>query len=440
MTERCSLALVLLAMSAGMAGCHEAGGAPAVAAVRDSAGVRLVDNRGHVWTEGTAWRVGEALVEIGGFEVSPEYQLYDVRGASVLPDGRIVVANNGSHELRYYGPAGHFLKAVGQEGGGPGEFKTIWSLTRVEGDSLLIWDSGNMRMSVHSADGEFVRTFRLANGTDGIARFPGPELIVFRDGTFLGLEWLGTAMSEAPPGVFRDTADYYLFDATGHELAAVGRFPWTEMFLGSGEVQMQNGNTMREMSTLRFGRQLHLAAGDSTFWMESGDGTLSRFDAKGRLLRRTRRIDRRRIAVTPDLAAREIEAFMAVEEGHGHPQTQLDAQRKQRQRVPTADTVPVYRRLLVDAQGTLWGELDPGVPDPTRPSSWDVFESSGRYLGSVSLPPRFEPFEIGSDYVLGVRKDELDIEHLLQLPLVKGGNRSAPPRVDSVPIRSAASP
>jgi hypothetical protein len=59
------------------------------------------------------------------------------------------------------------------------------------------------------------------------------------------------------------------------------------------------------------------------------------------------------------------------------------------------------------------------VDDLDAPSVWEIFEASGRFLGSLELPPRFEPFEIGGDYVLGVLKDELDIEHLQLLALTK---------------------
>jgi hypothetical protein len=36
-----------------------------------------------------------------------------------------------------------------------------------------------------------------------------------------------------------------------------------------------------------------------------------------------------------------------------------------------------------------------------------VFDATGRWLGDVSMPPRFVPLEIGADYVLG-RSREAD--------------------------------
>jgi hypothetical protein len=42
---------------------------------------------------------------------------------------------------------------------------------------------------------------------------------------------------------------------------------------------------------------------------------------------------------------------------------------------------------------------------PTVPSTWSVFDADGRWLGDVAMPPRFLPFEIGADYVLGWSRD-----------------------------------
>lgn len=39
-------------------------------------------------------------------------------------------------------------------------------------------------------------------------------------------------------------------------------------------------------------------------------------------------------------------------------------------------------------------------------------DPEGRLLGQIDLPYRFTVYEIGSDYVLGRRVDELDVEHV----------------------------
>ena len=41
---------------------------------------------------------------------------------------------------------------------------------------------------------------------------------------------------------------------------------------------------------------------------------------------------------------------------------------------------------------------------------YDVFDSTGAWLGAVDLPPGHEPLEIGSDYLIAAYRDDLYVE------------------------------
>jgi hypothetical protein len=41
---------------------------------------------------------------------------------------------------------------------------------------------------------------------------------------------------------------------------------------------------------------------------------------------------------------------------------------------------------------------------------WSVFDSSGAYLGTIALPAGFELHQVGKDFVLGVTRNELDVQ------------------------------
>ena len=79
------------------------------------------------------------------------YLLHQVAGATRLADGRIVIANEGTLQLRYYDPEGTHLFDAGGEGEGPGEFESLAGFTRLPGDSLLV-DSW-LRLSRFGPDG-----------------------------------------------------------------------------------------------------------------------------------------------------------------------------------------------------------------------------------------------------------------------------------------------
>jgi hypothetical protein len=88
---------------------------------------------------------------------------------------------------------------------------------------------------------------------------------------------------------------------------------------------------------------------------------------------------------------------------------------------------PAYSKLLVDTEGYVWARRYYGkagffpLSSPAgRPVEWEVFAPEGEWLGSVETPERFTVFEIGTDYVLGVLRDELGIEHVQVHELLRG--------------------
>jgi hypothetical protein len=51
-----------------------------------------------------------------------------------------------------------------------------------------------------------------------------------------------------------------------------------------------------------------------------------------------------------------------------------------------------------------------------------VYGSDGRMRGALELPADFTVSEIGADYVLGIWRDELDVQHVRLYRIVKSGN------------------
>ena len=71
--------------------------------VRDSAGIRIVENTTPLWQPGQEWRLSaEPVVDIGSVSAGEEYELFQVWSPVRLSNGSIVVVNGGSQELRFY--------------------------------------------------------------------------------------------------------------------------------------------------------------------------------------------------------------------------------------------------------------------------------------------------------------------------------------------------
>ena len=91
--------------------------------IRDSAGTRIIENRRPADGSRLGWEIGtQPTVSIGSVEGTEAFQLHRVDDALKLDDGRLVVANGGSHQLLVFDEAGNYQTAWGQKGEGPGDF------------------------------------------------------------------------------------------------------------------------------------------------------------------------------------------------------------------------------------------------------------------------------------------------------------------------------
>ncbi|UCG87808.1 MAG: hypothetical protein JSW71_04480, partial [Gemmatimonadota bacterium] len=194
-------------------------------ATRDSGGVTIVENVEPAWSEAERWRFGpEPVLDIGELEGDPEYELHRVVGAVRLPDGRIVIANSGTYQLRFFESDGAYIRNCGRRGGGPGEFEGLWGVSRFRTDSLATFDWRQNRISVFDDEGSFVRAITLRSA-DALAEAIGS----FSDGSFLS-RTRSSAMDRETGSLRRDWILHRL-DAEGRIVDTLGSFRGDEVFV-----------------------------------------------------------------------------------------------------------------------------------------------------------------------------------------------------------------
>src|SRR3990172_11474668 len=107
----------------------------AAQATRDSAGIPIIDNAKPAWSPGREWRLSEKpTLDLGG-GTAADHELGHIAGATRLSDGRVVVADQSTLQLRFYNASGR-LNSVGGKGQGPGEFKDFGTINRLAGGSI----------------------------------------------------------------------------------------------------------------------------------------------------------------------------------------------------------------------------------------------------------------------------------------------------------------
>ncbi|HEX2077028.1 MAG TPA: hypothetical protein VHG08_04940 [Longimicrobium sp.] len=394
------LSLLLLLL---LAACGGGGDAGATATVRDSAGIQIVENRGGGRGENEGWRLSdEPTLQIGVAEGDTLYQMDRVRAALRLGDGRIVVVNAGSHQIRWYDANGRHVASAGREGGGPGEFRALTTLRRLPGDSVLAFDLGAFRLSWFDPAGRFVRSVPL----QPVGRVPPRFVDRFADGSLLLSSSVRTFAGRPPSGTSRDTL---LFLRAGPDGVPVDSLPVTPAGEAAIQVMTQGGQiTGMNVLSLPFMRNVHTAASGDRYWQ----GTTDAYEI---VLRRAdgtpERIVRRAVEPVPVRGA-YLDSLRRVQVAEHGPEAG-----KSLDQVAVPEQLPAFERLLVDDEGNLWVQRTswPGAV----PAEWDVFDGEGRMLGTVRTPAGFRVTHVGADFVLGVWSDEDGVEYVRMYRLAK---------------------
>lgn len=396
----------LVVLSSGVLGCNESPPGSSYA-VRDSSGIAVVESQGPAWGVGTGWSLSaEPSLQIGMREGEEVFQFFDVADGLQLPDGRIVILNAGTQTVRVFSSEGEFLTEFGGAGDGPGEFRRMRSVHHLGADTLLIWDPRRPGYSLFAASGAFLGSTTLIRPGSAqlFAVFPAA------DGRLI-VKTYASPVSQGGDrgiGIHRDMAPVLVFDRKGALLDTLGVYPSTEtmiMRLGPGT----------GVGPAPFPKSTLLAVADTTVFLGTADEMeVSVLDLDGAL---------KAVFRYPDVA-------LAVQE---EDREWYRAQLTEMARTPEEqqmlgvvfsglifpETKAAYSDLVVDPAGAIWLRTGRHFP-PIGPSAeWTVFSERGFVLGTVNFPERFEPLEFGVDHVLGVWKDEMDVEFVRLYPILK---------------------
>ena len=358
--------------------------------LRDSAGIRIVENLRPADGSRIGWRiVPEPSVSIGVMEGDEPHMLFNVSDATRLTDGRIVVVNRGTTELRVFDARGTYLDTWGGKGEGPGEFDDIFHIEPLPGDSVMVWALMEPGVTVFGPDGKFARSFpawrRLS---DQPFDFILP-LAATADGSILA--------AQNQSFVTTDTVAVELWDADGEFQVSLGVHPAAERY----RTEVRN-------YPVTFGRRLAAETWGDMIVVSPTDHYEIRAFAKDGSLARIVRLDHQPIPPTEA----HVEAYIEQQVSR-LPEALVEVRESERrgfQRVPVAEHLPAFDTIMGDALDHLWVK-EYAVPGEEQPGAlWTVFDPEGRVLGFVETPEGLEIYEIGEDYILGRVESELGVE------------------------------
>ena len=362
---------------------------------RDSAGVLIVENARPAWSDSERLTLAAKPRVMIGNTVDSAYRFRQVRGVMLLADGRIAVADGASLQLRLFTSQGRFLSANAGKGNGPGRILNMHWVRHLNGDTIAI-NSDLSTAALYSNTGQFVR----------IAAFSPRVVPPARPSLLVALLHSGLGVVTPLPGV------------TPHPLGS----RWTESL--SLKLVTDSSSTPRELGAVPFIEMEQASSGPTSIWLSSigvfaasddrfyagfGDRYQIRvYESDGKLQSIIRR------AWTPTPITADDWEHWVVEWSKLWVKTTGAERERDVQKVreePWAEQNPAFSQFIVDRSGRLWvreahwqdaiaaGSL---VDIPAVQSVWSVFDSRGLWLGDVSMPIGFLPFEIGKDYVTGI--------------------------------------
>jgi hypothetical protein len=420
------LPLVLVALTF-LSGCQ--GGAPSgeTAVVRDSAGVAIHEFPAGVLQLPPALRLAEAPeVRIGVVGGAAEYQWTRPVAAARLSDGGFAVLEQVPAEIRVFDASGVFVRRIGREGDGPGEFRSPVGLAALAGDTLLVWDRGSRRLSWFSIDGGLQRK-QLLTEPGGIRTIrhvaPTPAGGVLVIGATTTEEELGNQ------GRVREVWQVVPVGPRGDAGEPLGAVPGTER-----AIEVQGSATGEVVSVNVQGRWWW---GEGFAWAaERGVWTADQLAFEARHFDLARGLDRivRVLALDRPFTAALVDSLHGVELDRVADPEIRDLWRGDFEEREYPPGVPPVASVFADRGGRVWIGLTEAPPERlpsgrfTAIRRWLLFQedpagvrsqaapggaSNPAPLGILTLPPRSHPLWADRDGVLLVRNDpELDVAYI----------------------------
>ena len=369
-------------------------------AVRDSVGVRIVEysalpaQSSLTLADAPTYRHGSRT---GDF-------LFTLPWVGALqPDGGALVWDAGSRELVRLSASGELLPTLARRGRGPGEVEHVSSILAVGADSLIIEDEVNGAITTF-ADERMVSATSMGE----IDALRLPLGVIGRDS--MGRLLLGTTGFNSRFEEPWLQGQMVVFDTHSRLLDTVGTYDFVARmdrsqpmspFAPVGTLTAAGGRFVvgrTDRPELRWIRPDGSVA-QSVRWpappqRATEDLLVEYLDEMRVSLRRA----------NPGLSAADFDRFIAEQSA--------------RFALDPGAPLPLWISLDGDAVGRLW--LSEFTPTPRRAvPRYSVIGADGSWLGSVVMPPKFRLLDANAQAVLGVQRDDDDVEHIVVYPLVR---------------------
>ena len=371
-----------------------------------------------------AWQVGDSAVLTIGEEGVAQYEFGDIIGLGKLTSGEWVVYDRGPRQLRFYDDRGKYVRSAGRNGEGPGEFRDVWFMKVVEGQSIYTYDQLLKRLTLWDAEGNVRKTWvTYLPSVGAVFRAigqPDPR-------TFVLMNFVTPPCAEGVIGI--DSVVYYRFNLDRRRARRSAEIDPADVAPIATTTGGQSfGSTLNVTKRCLPGRipftpgpletvadgKLHIATRAGVKLIRYSFSTSLTDTVIVPIARRA--LTRQTIDAHID---RVVSATPRDEMGRPLPgNAGTDLYERFLRTLPYPDSLPAIDQLVVDAAGLTW--LRAYVLPEDTAAEWTVVRPEGRLAARLTMPVGLRVFEIGEDYVAGIERDDLDVQRIVVRSLRRG--------------------
>ena len=336
--------------------------------------------------------VAPVSLRILGDDGTGDADLSHLTSAVVTSDGRVFTLSRIGASILEFSADGKTARRVGRVGRGPMEFWNPTSIARITGDSLLIVDRGNERLSFTHRSGEGVRTSSISKTwprllSQAVGVLPSNTVVLHE-----------SAHQSEPPDddrYFTDSISVLTYNAASGLLPLL-RLPDAVSYAANATYF---GREQRIAEHLRFSTRAHVVLWDTVIVTGySSTASLSLISERGTPLGSLHlSVERRAVTQAMRAAAtsRDLEMLRSSQ-----PETRVnDAELERLVRATRfADSLPAFEALHVSPDNVLW------IVDAIAPTDAEWFATGlrmdGSIVGRVSGPGSATPVAFGDRFVV----------------------------------------
>ncbi len=331
---------------------------------------------------------------VGGPDADDPAQFYERLGSVSFDadgQGRLYVLDNGNHRVQVFDNNGRFLRSIGSEGEGPGEFTFARDISVNASGQVAVFDMGTARISIFENNGKLLR--------DQIVQGQVKEMSLLDDGTLV------CSVS--------NRSELVAFDKNGDVIWEYGK---VEPKMNVREINIEGAYQTVASRLVMQGHQPLLASGGAYGVTAYQDGEP--------VAEWSRPFERRAVEL-PDMSADEEDGGPVVvmiqrDEGSGGHGGGTSNTRSWSSSDGDGETMtfdlddlqnmvpkhaPDLRGLLAWPDGNTWVVTGEGEDDEMIVDEWS---EDGRYLRRFSIP-RYSWLTVGGEGILyGLTHDEDD--------------------------------